>query len=140
MTLLQAPGSLHVWYVRPTALFDGEVHRFLSFSSTESLSHKRSATIACVARGISGYGYLVSRVNALVQAGQFALLSKQYTSHTPSASRHPATFWISESLARRRNVFTSPNILHGRAIRRASRVVSAQRWRTHGKVTRVTWF
>ena len=69
-------------------------------------------------------------MNALVQAAQFALLSKQDTSQTPSASRHPATFWMSESLTGQRNVCPSPNTLHGRAIRRPSRDISAQKWST----------
>ena len=37
---------------------------------------------------------------------------------------------MSESLTKQRNAFAPPNTLHGRAIRRASRDISAQKWST----------
>ena len=46
------------------------------------------------------YVYLILRVSADSAAGQFALLSKQYTSQTPSAPRHHGIFYMLKSLMR----------------------------------------
>ena len=65
-------------------------------------------------------------MNAPVQAGQLALLSKQHTSQLPLAPRGLWTFYALESLTTQCNAFPSAYIFPRQEIRRASRVSGAQ--------------
>ena len=62
--------------------------------------HEAEPIVYCYHIGYPIHAHLRLRVSADSAAGQFALLSKQYTSQNPSAPRHPEIFYMLESLMR----------------------------------------
>ena len=70
-------------------------------------------------------------MNALVYAGEFALLSKQYTSQLPSVPRGLWTFYTLESLTQC-HAFQSSHTFPLHDIRRGSRVTCAHNQRVYG--------
>ena len=73
-----------------------------------------------------------------MHVGQFALLSKQYTSQLPSAPRGLSTSYTSESLTQC-NAFASAHTFPRHEIRRASRVTGAQNQRVYGVCVAPIW-